>query len=187
MNRLLTVGILALAFSSASHAAGVANDLLVFKTNYPDAGSVSYTSASQVVDQAGTRFHDNPDPSDATLSLTVTQDMITVESTYGHFASTANYYGFSFTNLSRSFPGQYVLWSSTFNEDPSSLVYSTVGNVFAVDLTSASSARGGQLIFKLSSPVPEPESYAMLLAGLGLMGTIAKRRQRQHTAAVASA
>jgi hypothetical protein len=27
------------------------------------------------------------------------------------------------------------------------------------------------------SPVPEPESYAMLLAGLGLMGTIALRRK----------
>lgn len=27
------------------------------------------------------------------------------------------------------------------------------------------------------SPVPEPESYAMLLAGLGLMGTIAVRRK----------
>jgi hypothetical protein len=27
-------------------------------------------------------------------------------------------------------------------------------------------------------PVPEPESFAMLLAGLGLMGTIARRRTR---------
>jgi len=28
------------------------------------------------------------------------------------------------------------------------------------------------------SPVPEPESYAMLLAGLGLVGTIARRRMK---------
>jgi hypothetical protein len=28
-----------------------------------------------------------------------------------------------------------------------------------------------------TAPVPEPESYAMLLAGLGLMGTIARRRK----------
>jgi hypothetical protein len=27
------------------------------------------------------------------------------------------------------------------------------------------------------TPVPEPESYAMLLAGLGLMATIARRRR----------
>lgn len=30
-----------------------------------------------------------------------------------------------------------------------------------------------------TAPVPEPESFAMLLAGLGLMGTIARRRSRK--------
>jgi hypothetical protein len=30
----------------------------------------------------------------------------------------------------------------------------------------------------ISAPVPEPESYAMLLAGLGLMGLIARRRRQ---------
>lgn len=29
------------------------------------------------------------------------------------------------------------------------------------------------------SPIPEPETYAMLLAGLGLMGFVARRRQRK--------
>ena len=29
------------------------------------------------------------------------------------------------------------------------------------------------------TPVPDPESYAMLLAGLGLMGTIARRRSKK--------
>ena len=28
--------------------------------------------------------------------------------------------------------------------------------------------------------VPEPETYAMMLAGLGLMGTIARRRKNKH-------
>jgi len=32
------------------------------------------------------------------------------------------------------------------------------------------------------TPVPEPESYAMLLAGLGLVGTIAIRRRNQNNA-----
>jgi hypothetical protein len=36
----------------------------------------------------------------------------------------------------------------------------------------------GEKTFSAVSPVPEPESYAMLLAGLGLMGTIALRRKK---------
>jgi hypothetical protein len=33
------------------------------------------------------------------------------------------------------------------------------------------------------SPVPEPETYAMLLAGLGLLGFMAKRRKQKEAAA----
>jgi hypothetical protein len=35
----------------------------------------------------------------------------------------------------------------------------------------------------VTSPVPEPETYAMLLAGLGMMGFVARRRQRNLAAA----
>jgi hypothetical protein len=33
----------------------------------------------------------------------------------------------------------------------------------------------------VSVPVPEPETYAMLLAGLGLLGAVAKRRRRSSS------
>ena len=36
---------------------------------------------------------------------------------------------------------------------------------------------------KLAAPVPEPESYALLLAGLGLIGTVLVRRRKQLDAA----
>lgn len=37
-------------------------------------------------------------------------------------------------------------------------------------------------VTRITTPVPEPESYAMLLAGLGLVGTIAIRRRNQNNA-----
>lgn len=43
----------------------------------------------------------------------------------------------------------------------------------------ADGSRGGQYVFAVTTaPIPEPESYAMLLAGLGVMGAIAVRRNK---------
>jgi hypothetical protein len=37
---------------------------------------------------------------------------------------------------------------------------------------------GGQIAYSVTS-VPEPETYAMLLAGLGVIGAVARRRTRR--------
>lgn len=37
--------------------------------------------------------------------------------------------------------------------------------------------------FQIASPIPEPETYAMLLAGLGVLGFAARRRQRKSVQA----
>jgi hypothetical protein len=42
---------------------------------------------------------------------------------------------------------------------------------------------GSSLDKVVITPVPEPETYAMLLAGLGLMGTIARRRNKANKSA----
>lgn len=56
----------------------------------------------------------------------------------------------------------------------------TFGDNFT-NLKSVSFSAWGQQIdnvtFGISSPVPEPESYAMFLAGLGLLGLIARRKK----------
>jgi hypothetical protein len=44
-------------------------------------------------------------------------------------------------------------------------------------LVSGDSAPGAYLIGSLATPVPEPETYAMLLAGLGVAGFLARRRR----------
>lgn len=51
---------------------------------------------------------------------------------------------------------------------------------YHVDITgNATGAAGGLYGITLSAaPVPEPETYAMLLAGLGVMGAIARRRKQ---------
>ncbi|WP_294987254.1 FxDxF family PEP-CTERM protein [Sulfuritalea sp.] len=53
--------------------------------------------------------------------------------------------------------------------------YSTAYNV---GIDNVNFSIGGNI-----APVPEPETYAMMLAGLGLLGFAARRRRQQHAAA----
>jgi len=36
--------------------------------------------------------------------------------------------------------------------------------------------------FEFSAPVPEPETYALMLAGLGMLGLVSRRRNQKHAA-----
>lgn len=47
------------------------------------------------------------------------------------------------------------------------------------DYTGAGSSFVAGYVVEYSAPVPEPETYAMMLAGLGLMGVFARRRKQQ--------
>jgi hypothetical protein len=58
------------------------------------------------------------------------------------------------------------LASGTYQLNISGIAGSWFGGAYGVALSA------------VAQPVPEPESYAMLLAGLGLMGTIARRRSK---------
>jgi hypothetical protein len=53
-------------------------------------------------------------------------------------------------------------------------------SILVVDVTGARTGAGanfnGQLVL---TPVPEPETYALLLAGLGIVGFVASRRRVQ--------
>ena len=56
------------------------------------------------------------------------------------------------------------------------------GNFLLGLSASASMATGGQETFFMAnaiSPVPEPETYALMLAGLGLMGFVGRRRAKK--------
>jgi hypothetical protein len=87
-------------------------------------------------------------------------------------------------------------WKMTFTTPGSFSSLSLVSSNFAPDFTYGLS--GGQIVVDWSgtstpgtyiavfdvnvAAVPEPESYAMLLAGLGLLGFVARRRKQQEAA-----
>lgn len=87
------------------------------------------------------------------------------------FASlTAGSYRLSVTPYSNFSNGS--LLSQGFRFDSQPLTSHGRGNFFRVNLSNVDSASP-------VSPVPEPETYAMLLAGLGLMVGFARRRKQQ--------
>ena len=55
----------------------------------------------------------------------------------------------------------------------------TLDGTAITDFSAVSSSSGFDYAHAFSQPVPEPETYAMLLAGLGLLGFSARRRRRQ--------
>lgn len=54
----------------------------------------------------------------------------------------------------------------------------TVDPLGRIYLVAEDSGTGNSRLFVLAAPVPEPETYAMLLAGLGLVAGIARRRSK---------
>jgi hypothetical protein len=57
----------------------------------------------------------------------------------------------------------------------------SLSGVSYITVTGISNASGGAIYAGEISPIPEPETYAMLLAGLGLMGAVVRRRSTNKT------
>jgi hypothetical protein len=94
-----------------------------------------------------------------------TYNTLTVNSTGSSQVFTAAGLGFPFTNGDQSF-NQSVQFTGLAGSLITSLVFSSTQDAFEV-------AR-----FSITA-VPEPETYAMMLAGLGLMGFVARRRKQR--------
>ena len=67
-----------------------------------------------------------------------------------------------------------VSWTATFANP-----VTFEGEQFALHVQGLTEAQGGSAWYVNTSPVPEPETYGLLLSGLGLIGFIARRKKNQ--------
>jgi len=111
---------------------------------------------SNIVDGAGT--------------LDVTDGQVIVDFTGTSWFNGAGYNGFVITGLPIS--SVTVDSSSTF----SGAVISFTGNTLSVNFQGLSFNAGETLVLDINSAVPEAGNLAMMFAGLGLLGVVARRR-----------
>ena len=72
---------------------------------------------------------------------------------------------------------EFVAWSVTF-ADAQTPLFGNPAAAIHVQGLSRSTDPAGSAWYTPTSPVPEPETYAMLLAGLGLVSAVARRRKQ---------
>ena len=141
------------------------------------------------------------------LTTTVSADVSNIDSGFNNLYSfslptggvTGTLFGIDTNNLfsgtfefgSSNTPTSAITWSTSvpfgsIDADPSDGSFSYSGQLTGLSTTKTywihlyGTASDGAYALTLA-PVPEPETYAMLLAGLGLMGTIARRRSAAKT------
>jgi hypothetical protein len=86
-------------------------------------------------------------------------------------------------------PGNYIAALTVWNNFPKGSLadgfigvgdysFSKVTSHWALDILNVEHASLGASYISAVNPIPEPETYAMLLTGLGLVGFIARRRKQ---------
>lgn len=165
------------------------NDLEVYQTGTPlsrMAGAYSYQASAGPVSD----FYPAGGGSDIWLATTVASDTITFSGfSAGLSAFGGNFFG---TDISGAFsPGRTMVLTATAGTTTRSVnLYDTttatfLGFVSTDPLTSVTlrpDGIAGNVYWAtandvtLAMPIPEPQTYGMLLAGLGLVGFAARRR-----------
>ena len=134
-----------------------------------------------------------------TVSPNIGAGITTSGLTYNAKGATLNFaalYEGTFSSLAQ-LTNQSVIWSSSTvvsTADGKSVSTKITGDVGTLDFTKSytllvkgSSVNNGtytaQITLDALPAVPEPETYAMLLAGLGLMGAVARRKAKRSNGA----
>lgn len=80
------------------------------------------------------------------------------------------------SGLSASEATQATTWLAAANAAVAGSWGNTIGNVRVMNLQNANGTVAQDQLY--IAPIPEPEIYAMMVAGLGLMGFVARRRKQ---------
>lgn len=120
---------------------------------------------------------------------TLSQALSTIEGATYSYSFFSRAYQFAGNQLSYSFSGLSAVvvptttsWLSTSGTFVATAASTTLSFFFATDPGTGTWSIDDVSVDQIAAPVPEPETYAMLLAGLGLMAGIARRRKKQLAA-----
>lgn len=162
------------------------NDAIEFSTTLPNATVTAFSNGpfdyyrfttaspgSIILDIDFTyAFSGNPGPFDPWIAIWKageTNALIDQNDDRGTIDPGSQHEWDSYLHLQNMSEGTYIVGVAAF---PSNAID---GGSF--DDSSTTLPAGSYYTLHISAPVPEPEAYAMFLAGLGLMGAIARRRR----------
>lgn len=190
-----------LVFTLPAHADSVTSSLDIISSSSIGSGSLGVVTLSQnILDQVefnvslapNTSFVSTGGPHNAfafnlniltpyTITINIPNSGIfvvggsAINTPYGTFTNVIDCPGCG-PGASNAYPGPLDFTVTASGLSLSNFVTNVGGYFFSADVIGPSGGTGN-VASKVISPVPEPETYAMLLAGLGLIGFVARRKK----------